>query len=148
MSDVPPSEATRLLRAVRAGAATRDDVTPRLVALMYPELRALAARLMRGERSGHTLQPTAVVNEAFPVPMPPCPSSKRIRYGPTVAGQSVVQPRRQSADADRRGVQHPCPTRSDGGDAHVRAGPSRSRRSERARPGVSGATSRGSEGPL
>jgi len=56
MSDVPPSEATRLLRAVRAGAATRDDVTPRLVELMYPELRALAARLMRGERSGHTLQ--------------------------------------------------------------------------------------------
>lgn len=65
MSAATPSEATRLLRAVRAGAATRDDVTPRLMELMYPELRALAARLMRGERSGHTLQPTAVVNEAF-----------------------------------------------------------------------------------
>ena len=65
MNDVSPSEATRLLRAVRAGASTAEDITPRLVALMYPDLRALAGRLMRNERRGHTLQPTAVVNEVF-----------------------------------------------------------------------------------
>jgi RNA polymerase sigma-70 factor (ECF subfamily) len=54
-----------LLRAIRAGDSTRDDVTPRLVELMYPELRAVAGRLMRRERNDHTLQPTAIVNEAF-----------------------------------------------------------------------------------
>jgi RNA polymerase sigma factor (TIGR02999 family) len=54
-----------LLRGRRAGEIGRDDITPQLVEVMYPELRALAARLMRRERQGHTLQPTAIVNEAF-----------------------------------------------------------------------------------
>lgn len=35
------------------------------VASVYAELRRLAAVYMRRERSGHTLQPTALVNEAF-----------------------------------------------------------------------------------
>ena len=33
--------------------------------LVYDELRRLAARYMRGERDGHTLQATALVNEAY-----------------------------------------------------------------------------------
>lgn len=33
--------------------------------MLYPELRRIAGRLMRSERGGHTLQPTAVVHEAF-----------------------------------------------------------------------------------
>ena len=33
--------------------------------LIYNELRALAKRYMRGERSGHTLQTTALVHEAY-----------------------------------------------------------------------------------
>ena len=33
--------------------------------LLYRELRRIAAGYFRGERGGHTLQPTAVVNEAF-----------------------------------------------------------------------------------
>ena len=32
---------------------------------IYPELRRIAAHYMQGERSGHTLQPTALVNEAY-----------------------------------------------------------------------------------
>jgi RNA polymerase sigma factor (TIGR02999 family) len=36
-----------------------------LVDLFYPELRRLAASRMRSERSGHTLQPTALVNELY-----------------------------------------------------------------------------------
>lgn len=36
-----------------------------LLALLYGELRGLAARLLRGERSDHTLQPTALVHEAY-----------------------------------------------------------------------------------
>jgi RNA polymerase sigma factor (TIGR02999 family) len=39
--------------------------TARLVEAVYPELRRLAGSLMRRERSGHTLQPTALVGEAF-----------------------------------------------------------------------------------
>ena len=37
----------------------------RLLPLVYDELRALAGALMRHERDGHTLQPTALANEAF-----------------------------------------------------------------------------------
>lgn len=37
----------------------------RLVAVLYPELRRLAEHAFRGERAGHTLQPTALVNEAW-----------------------------------------------------------------------------------
>lgn len=33
--------------------------------LVYGELRAMAAAMMGGQRAGHTLQPTALVNEAF-----------------------------------------------------------------------------------
>jgi len=36
-----------------------------LSGLVYHELRRIAARSMRGERPGHTLQPTALVNEAI-----------------------------------------------------------------------------------
>jgi RNA polymerase sigma factor (TIGR02999 family) len=38
-----------------------DDLTP----LVYKELRKLAARQVRRERQGHTLQPTALVHEAY-----------------------------------------------------------------------------------
>ena len=37
----------------------------RLLPLVYDELRSLAGNLMRHERDGHTLQPTALANEAF-----------------------------------------------------------------------------------
>jgi RNA polymerase sigma-70 factor, ECF subfamily len=37
----------------------------RMLALVYEELRRLAASYLRGERPGHTLQPTALVHEAY-----------------------------------------------------------------------------------
>jgi RNA polymerase sigma factor (TIGR02999 family) len=37
----------------------------RLVAVVYPELRRRAAAYLRRERANHTLQPTALVNEAY-----------------------------------------------------------------------------------
>jgi len=37
----------------------------RLVPLLYPELRKLARGYLHNERPGHTLQPTALVNEAY-----------------------------------------------------------------------------------
>jgi RNA polymerase sigma factor (TIGR02999 family) len=53
---------TRILRDARNRA---DDASARLAAALYPELRRLAGGLMRRERPGHTLQPTALVGEAF-----------------------------------------------------------------------------------
>ena len=37
----------------------------RLMPLVYSELRRLATNYLRRERQGHTLQPTALVNEAY-----------------------------------------------------------------------------------
>jgi RNA polymerase sigma factor (TIGR02999 family) len=56
------SEITRLLDEWRAGDAGALD---RLVPRVYTELRALAKRAMRRERAGHTLQPTALINETY-----------------------------------------------------------------------------------
>jgi RNA polymerase sigma factor (TIGR02999 family) len=55
-------EATRLLRAASAGDRAAAEEFLRRV---YGELRALARRHMSGERFDHTLQPTALVHEAW-----------------------------------------------------------------------------------
>lgn len=55
-------EFTGLLAAWRGGDLAARD---RLVALVYPELRAIARRQLANERGDHTLQPTALVNEAY-----------------------------------------------------------------------------------
>jgi RNA polymerase sigma factor (TIGR02999 family) len=49
------------------GHAHGDDerAAARLMPLVYDELRALAARYLRAERPGHSLQPTALVHEAY-----------------------------------------------------------------------------------
>ncbi len=53
---------TRILRRWGAGdQQAMEDVLP----LLYGELRDIAARYARGERSGHTLQATAIVHEAY-----------------------------------------------------------------------------------
>jgi RNA polymerase sigma factor (TIGR02999 family) len=59
---MPTGEVTRLLAQVRSGDAEAPE---RLIALVYAELRKLAARHMRRERPGHTLQATALVHEAY-----------------------------------------------------------------------------------
>jgi RNA polymerase sigma factor (TIGR02999 family) len=51
-----------LLQAVNAG---RDGAFDELVGHVYGELRRMAGSLMRGQASGQTLQPTALVNEAY-----------------------------------------------------------------------------------
>jgi RNA polymerase sigma factor (TIGR02999 family) len=55
-------EVTRILDAVQQGEAKAID---RLLSLVYDELRRLAAQKMANEASGHTLQPTALVHEAW-----------------------------------------------------------------------------------
>ncbi len=55
-------EITGLLLAWRGG---NEQALDRLAPLVYDELRRLARCHMRGERPGHTLQPTALANEAY-----------------------------------------------------------------------------------
>ena len=53
---------TQLLHGWRAGDdAALEALTP----LVYDQLKQLASRIFRNESAGHTLQPTALVNEAF-----------------------------------------------------------------------------------
>ena len=56
------SDVTRLLQRLREGDR---DVMDELVPLVYTELRRIAGSFMRRQPPGHTLQPTALVNEAF-----------------------------------------------------------------------------------
>jgi RNA polymerase sigma factor (TIGR02999 family) len=61
MEDGPRPDVTMILERVRAGdGQARDE----LIVLIYEELRRVATRLMRRERTDHTLSPTAVVHEA------------------------------------------------------------------------------------
>ncbi|MEZ5921068.1 MAG: ECF-type sigma factor [Parvularculaceae bacterium] len=53
---------TRLLREWSGGSATAGEA---LTPLVYDELHRAAARLFRRENAGHTLQPTALVHEAY-----------------------------------------------------------------------------------
>ena len=58
----PQQELTRLLGEVREG---RDGAGDRLYRGVHSELLSLARRAFRRESPGHTLQPTALVNEAW-----------------------------------------------------------------------------------
>ena len=62
MGEPSPTDLTRLLLDWSRGDKTALD---RLMPLVYDELRALAERSLRHERSGHTLQGTALVHEAY-----------------------------------------------------------------------------------
>src|SRR5215471_9599617 len=56
------SEVTRILSAIEQGDPTAAE---QLVPLVYDELRRLAAQLLAQEKPGQTLQPTALVHEAY-----------------------------------------------------------------------------------
>src|SRR5262245_10006501 len=56
------SEVTQILSAIERGD---PHAAEQLLPLVYEELRKLAARRLAGEGPGHTLQPTALVHEAY-----------------------------------------------------------------------------------
>src|SRR6266481_6040848 len=58
----PEGEVTRLLHAWGGGDRSVED---RLFELVLPDLRKLAESMMRRERPDHSLQPTALLNEAY-----------------------------------------------------------------------------------
>ena len=57
-----PHEVTGLLQAWSAG---NEEALEKLVPLVYRQLHRAARRYMAGERSGHTLQATALINEVY-----------------------------------------------------------------------------------
>jgi len=57
-----PQDITEILRSWSGGD---PEASERLFALVYDELRRLARSYLKREGSGHTLQPTALVNEAY-----------------------------------------------------------------------------------
>ena len=62
MASLPREEVTQLLLAWRQGEPLALE---ELIPVVHKELRRLAHRYMSGEREGHTLQTTALVNEAY-----------------------------------------------------------------------------------
>lgn len=62
MTTTRTQDVTRLLREAQDG---RDGAADELVAIVYAELHGLASHYMRNERDDHTLQPTALVHEAY-----------------------------------------------------------------------------------
>jgi len=61
MTEEAKTQVTQLLREF----SSEDDAAARLLPLIYEELRAIARARMSQERAGHTLQATALVNEAY-----------------------------------------------------------------------------------
>ena len=61
-ADEPAGDFTRLLK--RASGGDRRDVDA-LLAAIYDDVRRLAVGQLKGERRDHTLQPTALVHEAY-----------------------------------------------------------------------------------
>ncbi len=62
MMSVEPQSVTRLLQNWGAGD---PDALNTLMPLLYDQLRKVASRCLRSEHSDHSLQPTALVNEAY-----------------------------------------------------------------------------------
>jgi len=62
VADPAPGHVTSLLKQWKGGD---DSALDRLLPLVYAELRRIAARHLRRERAGHSLQPTGLVHEAY-----------------------------------------------------------------------------------
>ena len=56
------SEITQILREISGG---NQQGAEQLLSLVYTELKRIAAQKMAGEAPGNTLQPTALVHEAY-----------------------------------------------------------------------------------
>ena len=60
-----PDAAANVTQLLTDPSIAADERAQKLLPLMYEQLRAEAHRLMGGERTDHTLQPTALVHEAY-----------------------------------------------------------------------------------
>jgi RNA polymerase sigma factor (TIGR02999 family) len=89
-----PGDITTLLGEWKAGHL---DAGQELVSLTYDELRRLARSYLRRERPGHTLQPTALLNEAY---------LRLLPHGPRVADSREAFFRLMASEMRRRLVDH------------------------------------------
>jgi RNA polymerase sigma-70 factor, ECF subfamily len=62
---MPPDEREEITQVLHKLQAGDKQAESQLICLVYKELHAMAAQLMRRERPDHLLQPTALVNEAY-----------------------------------------------------------------------------------
>ena len=60
--EMDPGAVTALLKELRTGNSAAAD---RLIPIIFRELRNLAEMYIRREKPGHTLQPTALMHEAY-----------------------------------------------------------------------------------
>jgi RNA polymerase sigma factor (TIGR02999 family) len=61
----PPISSTELDALIRRCSDRGESSLGDMLPLVYDELRALASRQLSTQRAGHTLQPTALINEAY-----------------------------------------------------------------------------------
>ena len=61
----PADEARRVTQLLRQSRLGDGEASEQLISLVYDKLHRLAAQNLRMARAGHTLQPTALVNEAW-----------------------------------------------------------------------------------
>ncbi len=100
-------DVTLLLKAIERGdSAAADELFP----LVYQELRQLAAAKMAGERNGHTLQPTALVHEAWlrlGGEQQPAWNSRAHFFGAAAeAMRRILVDHARARKAERRGGEH------------------------------------------
>lgn len=82
-----PGTVTQLLRELHEG---NREAQPKLLEVVYRELHRIAERYMRRERVDHTLQPTALVNEAYlRLLADDCPSLENRQHFFAVAAQMM-----------------------------------------------------------
>ena len=105
-----PSEVTRLLRECAGG---RNEAFDDLIEVVYGDLRRIARRSLRGERSGHTLDTTALVHEAYLKLVPQAEASWRDRAHFFAVASRVIRhvlidyARRRNADKRDGGIRVP-----------------------------------------
>src|SRR5271163_4280491 len=112
----PDSSITALLLEL---SECKREVESRLLPQVYSELRRLAARYMRQERGNHTLQPTALVHEAYVrlVQQPQVPWQSRADFFATASHLDAPHPRRPCpGEAGRQTRRNPAS--SDSGRGH------------------------------
>ena len=102
----PAGDVTQLLGRAREG---EPEAVDRLMELVYHELRGLAGNVFRRERSEHTLQPTALVHEAYLRLLGPHPlqatNKAHFRAIAGIAMRRVLVDHARRRTADKRSVE-------------------------------------------
>jgi RNA polymerase sigma-70 factor, ECF subfamily len=108
MGTHPQQELTAILGRARAGD---EKAKGELIALVYDKMRPVAARLMRRERTGHTLSTTAVVHEAVirllgQAVFDKAPDPRYLYASAARAMRQVLVEHARRRSADRHGGRH------------------------------------------